>query len=137
MSRRLSRIVTWHALVLVACRGAPTITRSGLDSLNTDLDGAFRACNATAAARLFSPDATISLVGLADVHGRDAFAAVLRPLFAQQVVREHRFTIVEFEVYDSVAYERGTFTWAAAPPGQAAKIDHGRYSLVRRRTPTG
>ena len=137
---RLRAAIGSSLLVLAACRAAvPTsaIAQRVVDSLNVAIDGAFRAGNAPAAVGLFAPDATISLIGVADIHGREAFANVLTSVFAQNVVREHRFTVLEFETYDSVMYERGTFTWSAAPKGQDAKIDHGRYSLVRRRAPSG
>ena len=80
----------------------------------------------------------MALIGAPDIHGRDAFAAILAPLFAQNTVAEHRFTVSEFEAYDSTVNERGLYTWASAPKGQSpTKIDHGRYSMLRRKFPSG
>jgi ketosteroid isomerase-like protein len=124
-----------------ACQPSPTrssIGRATLDSLNAALDTAFRAGDADRVAGYFSVDANLALIGTPDIKGRDAFASVLAPLFAKNTVAEHQFTLTEFEAYDSTAYERGTYTWASAPKGQSPiKVDRGRYSMVRRRSPSG
>jgi ketosteroid isomerase-like protein len=140
MTSRLFRFVAWPALILIGCRAAAstsTVTRHEFDSLNVELDSAFRAGSTASAVALFTPDATVSLIGLADIRGREGFAAVLTPLFATTVVADFRLTAAEIETYDTVAYERGTFIWAAAPRGQVPALEHGRYSIVRRRTSAG
>jgi ketosteroid isomerase-like protein len=109
-----------------------------LDSLNAALDTAFIAGDAVRVAGYFSKDAKLALVGAPDINGREAFAGILAPLFVHNTVTEHRFTVSEFEAFDSTVYERGTFTWASAPKGQSpTKVDRGRYSMVRRRSPSG
>src|SRR6476661_58393 len=105
-----------------ACQTKPahvSVDRATLDSLNAALDTAFRAGDAARAAGFFSTDANLALIGAPDINGRDAFAGILAPLFAQNTVAEHRFTLAEFEAYDSTLYERGSFTWASAPKGQS------------------
>jgi uncharacterized protein (TIGR02246 family) len=114
-----------------------TLSKSATDRLNVALDSAFRAGSSAEVAAQFTPDAVLSLVGVPDVRGRVEINALLTPLFAANVVAEHRLTATEIEAYDSVSYERGTFTWAAAPRGEVARVEHGRYSLVRRRTSDG
>ena len=139
MPQRLRAGPGWCVIALAACRPAPpqAISRTVIDSLNVAIDSAFRAGSVKDAAALFAPDANLSLVGVEDIHGREEFRKVLTSVFAANVVREHRFTAVEIETYDSVVYERGTFTWSAGPRGEVAKVDHGRYSIVRRRAPNG
>lgn len=106
------------------------------DSLNVALDAAYRARDAETAAALFAPDARIELVDLADIKGRDALRELLLPFFAANVVREFRLRADEVQTYDTVAYERGVFRWDAQVGGKAV-VQNGRYSLVRRRSPSG
>jgi ketosteroid isomerase-like protein len=137
-------VVIWPAVILVGCyTGKPrsdAIThsvRSMLDSLNVELDSAYRTGSAAGVVALFTPDATLSLIGLVDIRGRDGITALLTSFFGTNVVQEFRLRSAEIEAYDSVAYERGTFTWAAGPRAAVPKVEHGRYSVVRRRMPTG
>lgn len=137
----LTRVMLIALCTAPACqtpRAGPSVERATLDSLNAALDTAFRAGDPVRVAGYFSTDANLALIGAPDINGRDAFAGVLAPLFAQNTVAEHRFTLTEFEAYDSTVYERGTYTWASAPKGQSpTKTDRGRYSMVRRRSPSG
>jgi hypothetical protein len=61
---------------------------------------------------------------------------LLTPFFAANVVRAFRLRADEIDTHDSVAYERGVFTWDAEVGGKAI-LQNGRYSLVRRRDPSG
>ena len=141
MTSRTRGMLTALCAVAAACNTQvtrPSVARATLDSLNAGMDTAFRAGDAARVAGFFSQHADLALIGVPNVTGRDAVAGILAPLFAQNNVAEHRLTVAEFEAYDSTVYERGTFTWASAPKGQSpTKVDRGRYSIVRRRSPAG
>lgn len=136
--RFCAMLLALSAAAACQARVPASVGRALLDSLNAGLDTAFRAGDASRAAGYFSTDANVALIGAPDIKGRDAFTGVLAPLFATNTVTEHSFTVTEFEAYDSTVYERGTFTWASAPKGESpTKIDRGRYSIVRRKSPSG
>ena len=133
------RVLTAVLIGSIGCRSGAANVSAGpqtFDSLNVALDAAYRARDAATAAALFAPNARIELVDLADIKGRDALRELLSPFFAANVVREFRLRADEVETYDSVAYERGVFRWDAQV-GAKAVVQNGRYSLVRRRSPSG
>jgi ketosteroid isomerase-like protein len=132
-------LLTAVLVASVGCRsGAPSLPAGPqtFDSLNVALDAAYRARDAAAVMALFAPDARLGLIDLPDITGRDALRELLTPFFAANVVREFRLRADDVETYDSVAYERGVFRWDATVGGQPV-VQNGRYSLVRRRSPSG
>ena len=135
----LRPLLTAVIVASLGCRpGAPKVPVASqtFDSLNVALDAAYRARDAATVVALFAPDAKLALVDMADITGRDALSQLLTPFFAANVIREFRLRADDIETYDSVAYEHGVFRWDATAGGQAV-VQNGRYSLVRRRSPSG
>ena len=77
-----------------------------------------------------------------DIHTPSAPSQAVRTSLAQffrgNVVTAYTLAPDELEVYGDVAYERGTFTWAAGPKAQTPAAPRRlRYAAVRRRGPDG
>lgn len=101
------------------------------------LDSAYRRGDATAVALLMSDSVVISAEETPDLVGRSTVQGALQAYFAANTVAAFTLTPLEIQVVGDLAFERGTFVWAAGPNGGSVSRREGRYMLLRVRDPGG
>lgn len=137
-------------LLLAPCaalgQGTPTVgteTHQASDAmsvareLNAALDSAYRKGDADAVAALLSDSVVMSAENIPDLSGRSTLRDVMAQFFAGNTVHEFSLRAAEARAFGDNLFERGVFTWTAAPRGSTAVPRNGRYMLLRIRGEDG
>ena len=105
--------------------------------LNAALDSAYRKGDADAIAALLSDSVVMSAENIPDLSGRSTLRDVMTQFFVGNTVHEFSLRAAEVRTFGDNFFERGVFTWTAAPKGSTAVPRNGRYMLLRIRGEDG
>lgn len=120
-------------LVISCCIESETeqkTARNAIISANDMIESAYINGNASTVAEMMTEEVIISPVQLNNLNGRNEVESILSSLFETTKVIKYNLKPNEIEVYDDVAYERGTYVWISVI-GKDTSRTNGRYSAVR------
>lgn len=120
-------------LVISGCIDSETeqeTARKAIISANDMIESAYFNGNASTVAEMMTEEVIISPVQLNNLNGRNEVESILSSLFETTKVIKYNLKPNEIEVYDDVAYERGTYVWISVIGKDTSRMN-GRYSAVR------
>ena len=107
--------------------------RSRIEETNARFMAAVNRGDAAEAAALYTEDAVVLAPNTATVRGRDGIKALFDGMFQQMGPPALTLSTSDVTELGDTAYEVGTYTMKAQPPGGAALNDTGKYVVIWKR----